>query len=465
MSENNNEKLDTRGAEATNMASLHLLIELTDFCNQRCIMCKQHYSETMHSSFKKQFMEFELFRKIVEDLKKKSMKVYSIDPLWAGESLMHPRFVEMMRYLLEENKKHDFFRGFVLNTNASLMTREVVDLFLDFGSHLKTKEAHSFQLILSLEAFSPDTYAKIRNAPPQMLAKVVENIEYLLKERTRRKLSLPNLVFGFIVMDANQKEAGDFLKFWKKRLKKYSNCPFDVVPTWPTTTGRDAIYFRRLVCEKSAEANALHRKVAERLGIIPKQKLIETGGTKSPVRDCGRQLCGAPWRTPNIAACGLVTPCCRDIDLHLSLGDIHEVSLSEIWHGEKAKALRMAHVRGDLRDFPMCLNCWEHEGGIPSDEEIVSYLRCIGAEVEIEPYLSRMAKATEAKVEALPEKQGICLVSREYPPETGWGGIGSYTHDLAHGLAAKGYKVHVVAQGLEKDQEYWDGRVHVHRNP
>ncbi|MBX9666713.1 MAG: glycosyltransferase family 4 protein [Candidatus Obscuribacterales bacterium] len=39
----------------------------------------------------------------------------------------------------------------------------------------------------------------------------------------------------------------------------------------------------------------------------------------------------------------------------------------------------------------------------------------------------------------------VCLISREYPPETGWGGIGTFTHHLAHGLTGLGHDVHVVS--------------------
>lgn len=57
----------------------------------------------------------------------------------------------------------------------------------------------------------------------------------------------------------------------------------------------------------------------------------------------------------------------------------------------------------------------------------------------------------------------ICLVSREYPPETGWGGIGNYTYNLAHSLSNLGCPVHVIAQSLDVDKDYLDGDVHIHR--
>ena len=39
----------------------------------------------------------------------------------------------------------------------------------------------------------------------------------------------------------------------------------------------------------------------------------------------------------------------------------------------------------------------------------------------------------------------VCLVSAEYPPETTAGGVGTYTHDLAHGLMRLGHRVTVVS--------------------
>jgi hypothetical protein len=39
----------------------------------------------------------------------------------------------------------------------------------------------------------------------------------------------------------------------------------------------------------------------------------------------------------------------------------------------------------------------------------------------------------------------ICLISREFPPDTGWGGIATFVHDLALGLAEIGAEVEVIA--------------------
>lgn len=39
----------------------------------------------------------------------------------------------------------------------------------------------------------------------------------------------------------------------------------------------------------------------------------------------------------------------------------------------------------------------------------------------------------------------ICLISREYPPDTGWGGIGTVMYHLGNALARLGHDVHVVS--------------------
>lgn len=60
----------------------------------------------------------------------------------------------------------------------------------------------------------------------------------------------------------------------------------------------------------------------------------------------------------------------------------------------------------------------------------------------------------------------ILLVSQEYPPETGWGGIGTYAGVIAPALARAGHEVHVLSVVAEqaRSDTVLDG-VHVHRAP
>lgn len=65
-----------------------------------------------------------------------------------------------------------------------------------------------------------------------------------------------------------------------------------------------------------------------------------------------------------------------------------------------------------------------------------------------------------------PGPRNLCLLTEEYPKETGWGGIATYNYNLAHGLAAAGHNVHVIAGCVERPSVYTEGpgaRVTVHR--
>lgn len=58
----------------------------------------------------------------------------------------------------------------------------------------------------------------------------------------------------------------------------------------------------------------------------------------------------------------------------------------------------------------------------------------------------------------------LCLVSQEYPPETGGGGIGTKHYIEAQGMAQRGHEVHVIAASIDSEpRETMDGNVHVHR--
>lgn len=52
------------------------------------------------------------------------------------------------------------------------------------------------------------------------------------------------------------------------------------------------------------------------------------------------------------------------------------------------------------------------------------------------------------------ETLSICFVSQEYPEETGWGGIGTYTFEMAHAMARAGHKVIVISRALQERQHY-----------
>jgi radical SAM protein with 4Fe4S-binding SPASM domain len=71
-----------------------------------------------------------------------------------------------------------------------------------------------------------------------------------------------------------------------------------------------------------------------------------------------RSRCAVPWVSAEITARGDVTPCHTFHDL--TIGNIHEQGLLEIWRGARLKRLQ-SHLRDGL--FPICTACCRYYGG------------------------------------------------------------------------------------------------------
>src|ERR1700728_1624107 len=58
----------------------------------------------------------------------------------------------------------------------------------------------------------------------------------------------------------------------------------------------------------------------------------------------------------------------------------------------------------------------------------------------------------------------ICIISREYPPETGWGGIATFAKHLSHGLVDLGHEVEVISEAVGEPKSTRDpAGIWVHR--
>jgi len=57
----------------------------------------------------------------------------------------------------------------------------------------------------------------------------------------------------------------------------------------------------------------------------------------------------------------------------------------------------------------------------------------------------------------------ICILSHEYPPDTGWGGIATFAYHLAHGLVEIGHEVEVITLAKDTPREVVENGLRVHR--
>lgn len=167
----------------------YFVIESTNFCNLKCIMCP--YSSMTR---KKEHMDWLLYKNIID-------QIYTFaDFVWLhmfSEPLLNPKIFDMIKYAKEKKIRIG------LSTNATLLNK--------FNS-LALLESNPDILIISMDGTSKETYEKIRVGSD--FNKVSKNISEfdVLQKKFRRNTKT---VLQIIKMKRTEIEIDDFVEKWK----------------------------------------------------------------------------------------------------------------------------------------------------------------------------------------------------------------------------------------------------------
>ena len=286
---------------------VRLWIEPTSHCNLRCVMCP---NKDLDKS-QKGYMDFELFRKIVDEA---SGFVFDVHLLHRGESLLHP----------------DFFRMADTARRAGLITRfHTNGTLLDEDKARKIIESGIEQFTFSFDGLDKETYEKIRvNAD---FEKTVGNIVRFLEIKKSLGAKKPVTVIELI----------DF--------------PDDDRKLDPSKKKAFAARFRGLPLDKITVKD-VHNWAGD-AGTMDKRSRY------SP--------CTFLWHALIIFWDGAVLPCTQDFFGHSALGNVRDSSLAEIWNGDAMVELRRRIVRGDISGLETCSRCdrlWRKQFlGVPTE--------------------------------------------------------------------------------------------------
>ena len=249
---------------------LSLNIELTDHCNLKCRMCDQAiHGEAPHGT-PRGHISREVWERMFDSLEGFDEEVH-ISAFWLGEPLVHPDFAELIRLAFDKNTGNRLFRDLKVHTNGVLLEHERLAAILDCAARADQIEDTFSFVHCSIEAVRPETYEAIKGS--DQLERVERNLLGFLDARQARGLVFPKLTVAFIVMPDNESEAESFLQTWKGHLEA-RNLEYQLTADWPPEK-LDTIYFRRLSTSDQQAADALHRRVVERLG-IPAERAAET---------------------------------------------------------------------------------------------------------------------------------------------------------------------------------------------
>ena len=287
------------GDESAGYPPLRLWVEPTDVCNLRCVMCPQ----STERPFAKGYMEFDLFRKIVDEAKG---FVYDVNLHHRGESTIHPRLPDMVRYAKDAGL---YTR---LHSNATLLDEAMATALIENGLDL---------LSFSFDGYDRESYEKIR--VKAKFDRTLGNIVRFLEVKRRLGKRTPYVVFETI--------------------------DFSVGP--PTHEDRE----RERSFRSRFEGLPLDRFIVKR----PHNwaGTYEPGDPRLDGRPPRYTPCTFPWYSLVIFWDGTVTPCPQDWYGDLYLGDVKRQTLLEIWNGPAMLELRKKMHAQDVQCLVPCNQC------------------------------------------------------------------------------------------------------------
>ena len=276
----------------------HIWIEPTNHCNLRCIMCPNGAGMV---NIQKGYMDYGLYRRIIDEIKDHTS---SVTLALGGESLLHPRFPDMIEYANSSGIKT------LLNTNATLLGTEMAHRLLDCGIA---------NISFAFDGFDKGTYEKNRVGAD--FEKTLENILYFLELRKKRRKRAPYCVLSILKLGVED-------------------------------------------CDKGVREDFVRRFD----GLIDEIRLREVSSWGSAFKESDKfshkryefqwTPCSRLWSTICIAWNGEVLPCVYNANHEYTLGDMKKERLLDIWNGQRMVRLREAMIDGSyLKMSPLCANC------------------------------------------------------------------------------------------------------------
>lgn len=296
------------GVTPPDMLPRRVFIEPTNICNMRCVHCPTH----THMERPRGFMDFDLYKKIVDELA----------PYWAeitlnlyrhGEPTLHPRIFDMIDYAQGRN----FFVQ--LNTNFANINSDTIKDILRLN-----------YLGVSIDAASAETYRRVkgRDRFEGVLEAFLDYLEAWGETADPTSYACDVIFLG---QKANEKEAPLFEEM-------FSRLPIGHVNVYGLHN------FTGPITEGEGERPA---------GQAP----------ESP-----NPRCNMPWDVMGINWDGEAVSCVMDFNNTYVLGNVATEGVLPLWNGERMSRFRQAIFQRDRaclgRAGELCANC-----SIPRNED------------------------------------------------------------------------------------------------
>lgn len=293
-----------------------IFIDPSDRCNFQCKFCPTGDRERMRKTPGRDFglMDYELYKKLIDDLQEFSCPVKVIRLYKDGEPLLHPKFVDMVRYA----KTSDKVQRVDTTTNASLLTKEISDGIIDAGLD---------RINISIEGVTDQHYLDFSQYKLSV-EKLVENIAYLYEHKKNLEMIV--------------KINGDILTEDEKQ--RFLDLFGDIT---------DGIFIESIMdCWPEFEQKKV--KINEERGIYG-QEIKEV------------LVCPYVFYSFAINSSGMASVCFLDWERKLVIGDASKHSLKELWLSDEMNKYRKIFLKGERKSIITCANCGQLRQGQPDD--------------------------------------------------------------------------------------------------
>lgn len=309
-----------------------LFVDPADSCNFQCVFCPTGDRELM-KEIKRPFkvMDFELYKKIIDDMLEFEKPVKVLRLYKDGEPLLNKKLPQMIKYAKEKGVAQTIDT----TTNASLLTNEM---------SLQLIEAGLDRINISIEGVNKEQYKSFSKVDIDY-EKLVDNIKFFYENKKQCEVLV--------------KINGDSLSEDEKQL-------------FLDTFGDycDRIYIEHIMsCWPEFEIKDV--EVNQDFGIYG-QEIKEVS------------VCPYPFYSISINSDGKVSLCFLDWSRKLVVGDVNERTIKDIWLGDEMNNYRKMFLEGKRKDHPVCKDCGQLTHGMPDNidafkEEILLKIKAKGS--------------------------------------------------------------------------------------
>ncbi len=310
-----------------------------------------------------------------------------------GEPFMHPRILDIMRFIKRRGMHLD------MSTNFTLVDTSVAEQLVDIGIDHMT---------ISLWSATADTYARQHpNKDGQTFEHMTRIIDYIAELKEKNNTTRPALGMYNVINSYNFHEVDQMLEYaFAHRMNDIHFTPVDIIPQSTESLALNADQrdiLARSVEQFSQKAQVLEKKYNHYTHIVHLDNFIQRIENKGA--DDGNydtelldklSACYAGWAFARVLATGDVNSCLKSFKI--PIGNIYEKSFKKIWLGDKQKQFRRHTRQYDPFD-PYFLNM----GNDRSTDNQGCYKCCdnLGLNMSIQEKLSRLSPAGRALISAI----------------------------------------------------------------